>query len=112
MPLHCLNDSIVGIDAAYYLQSFLAPAEEPLLSALGGFPLSLEKLIVRDLSNLQTAGIRIHFVFNGLESALKDDSFGPSIASARANADAFDTYERSLATEAIKLFRTSGLNYK
>lgn len=110
MPLHCLNDSVLGIDAAYYLQSFLAPAEEPLLSALGGFPLSLEKIIVRDLSNLQIAGVRIHFVFNGLESALKDDSFGPSIASARANADAFDTYERSLATEAIKLFRTSGLN--
>lgn len=110
MPLVCLNESVLGIDATYFLQRFLAPAEEPLLSALGGFPLSLEDIIARDLSNLQSAGIKIHFVFSGLEGVTKGDSFGSSIASARANAEAFETYENDLADEAIKIFRNSGTN--
>lgn len=108
MPLTCLNDSVLGIDATHYLERFLAPAEEPLLSALGGFPLSLENIIVKQLKNLQSAGVRLHFVFDGLDSALKDNSFGPSVASARAHAEAFITYERNQTKEAIKIFRNSG----
>lgn len=109
MPLTCLNDSVIGIDATYYLESLLAPpAKEPLLSALGGYPLVLESTIVKQLHDLQSAGFKPHFVFDGLDFGIKDDPFGPSIASARANAVAFDTYERDLAAEAIDTFRTSG----
>ena len=109
MPLTCLNNSVIGIDATYYLEGLLAPpAKEPLLSALGGYPLMLESTIVKQLHELQIAGLKPHFVFDGLDFGIKDDPFGPSIASARANAVAFDTYERDLAAEAIDTFRTSG----
>ena len=109
MPLSCLYDSVIGVDATYYLERLLAPAvKEPLLSALGGYPLMLETTIAKELDNLQSAGLKMHFVFNGLDFGIKDDPFGPSIASARTNAVAFDTYERDLATEAINTFRSSG----
>lgn len=106
MPLTCLNDSVIGIDATYYLEGLLA--QEPLLSALGGYPLALESTVVKQLLELQSAGFKPHFVFDGLDFGIKDDPFGPSIESARANAVAFDTYERNLAPEAIEIFRTSG----
>lgn len=109
MPLSCLNDGVIGVDATYYLEGLLAPpVKEPLLSALGGYPLMLEATIVKGLHDLQNAGLMLHFVFDGLDFGIKDDPFGPSIASARANAVAFDTYERDLATEAIKTFRNTG----
>lgn len=109
MPLSCLNDSVIGIDATYYLEGLLAPpVKEPLLSALGGFPIGLEATIVKELSDLQSAGFKPHFVFNGLDFGIKDDPFGPSIASQRANAEAFDTYEKNLATDVINTFRNSG----
>lgn len=109
MPLTCLNGSVIGIDATYYLEGLLQPpAKEPLLSALGGYPLALESTIVKELSDLQNAGFKPHFVFNGLDFGIKDDPFAPSIQSSRNNALAFATYERDLATEAIGHFRSSG----
>lgn len=109
MPLTCLNGSVIGIDATYYLEGLLQPpAKEPLLSALGGYPLALESTIVKELSDLQNAGFKPHFVFNGLDFGIKDDPFAPSIQSSRNNALAFATYERDLATEAIVHFRSSG----
>lgn len=108
MPLTCLNGSVIGIDATYYLEGFLQPAKEPLLSALGGYPLALESTIVKELSDLQNAGFKPHFVFNGLDFGIKDDPFAPSIQASRNNALAFATYERDLATEAIVHFRSSG----
>ena len=108
MPLTCLKDSVIGIDAAYYLEGLLTPSKEPLLSALGGFPLGLESVIMKELSLLQAAGFKVHFVFNGLEYGVKDDPFGPSVASSRANAAAFDIYEKEMPDEAIGVFSNSG----
>ncbi|KAL8930589.1 MAG: hypothetical protein Q9208_000459 [Pyrenodesmia sp. 3 TL-2023] len=105
MPVSTLSDSTIGVDAAYYLEGH---AKEPLLSALGGFPLALESSIVRDISDWQAVRITPHFVFNGLDNAVDDDPFGPSLASARANALAFDTYDRGQPNQAIELFRKSG----
>ncbi|KAL8914238.1 MAG: hypothetical protein Q9171_001109 [Xanthocarpia ochracea] len=100
-----LNDSVVGIDATYYLEN---SAKEPLVTALGGFPLALESGIVRELKDLQTIGLRPHFVFNGLDHGIDDDPFGPSLASATNNAVAFETYESNQAAQAIQVFRSSG----
>ena len=108
MPLTCLKDSVIGIDAAYYLEGLLTPSKEPLLSALGGFPLGLESVIMKELNLLQAAGFKVHFVFNGLEYGVKDDPFGPSLASSRANAAAFDIYEKEMPDEAIGVFSNSG----
>ncbi|KAL8929122.1 MAG: hypothetical protein Q9172_000665 [Xanthocarpia lactea] len=100
-----LNDSVVGIDATYYLEN---SAKEPLVTALGGFPLALESSIVRELKDLQSIGLRPHFVFNGLDHGIDDDPFGPSLASATNNAVAFETYESNQAAQAIQVFRSSG----
>ncbi|KAA6408456.1 MAG: hypothetical protein FRX48_07538 [Lasallia pustulata] len=108
MPLTCLKDSVIGIDAAYYLERLLMPSKEPLLSALGGSPFGLEFAIMKELSVLQAAGFKPHFVFNGLDYGIKDDPFGPSIASSLANAAAFDIYEKEMPDAAIRLFQESG----
>ena len=108
MPLSCLKGSVIGIDATYYLEKLLTAHKEPLLSALGGFPLSLETRIVQELGDIQAFGIKPYFVFNGLDWGIKDDPFAASIASARANANGFDIYERDQAKDAIDIFRNSG----
>ncbi|KAL8801382.1 MAG: hypothetical protein Q9182_004496 [Xanthomendoza sp. 2 TL-2023] len=105
MPISYLNDGVIGIDAVYYLES---SAREPLLSALGGFPLGLEFSIVRELNDLQAVGLRPHFVFNGLDYGIDDDAFGPSLACAANIALGFETYEGSHAAQAAHIFKTSG----
>ncbi|KAL8735967.1 MAG: hypothetical protein Q9166_000529 [cf. Caloplaca sp. 2 TL-2023] len=105
MPISSLSDSVIGIDAAYYLTG---PAKEPLVSAIGGFPLALETTLLRELNDLQAVGLRPHFVFNGLDYGTDDDPFGPSLASAASNAVAFETYEAENAVQAIQVFKTSG----
>ena len=113
MPLSNLTDKVIGVDAAHYLESFLAPpVKEPLLSALGGFPLALEQSIIKDLRALQTAGLKLHFVFNGLDHGIADDPFRLSIVSARANAAAFKTYDADMANEAIIEFKKTGVQCK
>ena len=109
MPLNCLKSSVIGVDALYYLENLLAAHKEPLLSALGGFPLALETRIVKELREIQSCGAKLYFVFNGLDWGIKDDQFAISIASARQNATAFDIYENDRAKEAIGVFRESGL---
>ncbi|KAL8938566.1 MAG: hypothetical protein Q9211_003155 [Gyalolechia sp. 1 TL-2023] len=105
MPISALNNSVIGIDATYYLEG---AAKEPLLSAMGGFPLGLEPIFIRELHDLQSVGLRLHFVFNGLDDGVNDDPFGPSLAAAKANAAAFETYDSNSAAQAKELFGTSG----
>lgn len=107
LPLSYLNDSVVGVDATYYLE---AVGKEPLVSALGGFPFGLEYSIARELKDLQSVGLRLHFVFNGLDYGIDDDPFGPSLAAANNNALAFETYENRQTPQAIQIFRSSGRN--
>lgn len=108
MPLSCLAGSVIGADALYFLENLLAAYKEPLLSALGGFPLALEARIVKELGEIQSCGLRLQFVFNGLDWGINDEPFAASIASARSNATAFDIYEKDQAKEAIGVFRDSG----
>ncbi|KAL9014581.1 MAG: hypothetical protein Q9173_000765 [Seirophora scorigena] len=105
MPISTLSDCVIGVDAAYYLEG---PAKEPLVAALGGFPLALETSIVREIKDWEAVGIRPHFVFDGLDDGINDNPFGPSVVSARLNATAFETYQIPEPEQAIELFRTSG----
>lgn len=110
MPLISLKDSIIGIDASYYLERLLKPPKEPLLPALGGWPLALEATVKRELDDLQTAGFKPHFVFDGLKYGIEDDPFTSSSASSVAIIKAFELYEADNATEAVKIFKESGLS--
>ncbi|KAL8643191.1 MAG: hypothetical protein Q9228_000176 [Teloschistes exilis] len=106
MPISALGDSIIGIDAAYYLEQI--QQKEPLLPALGGFPLALESRIFKELDALQAFGIKPHFVFDGLGYGIDDDPFGPSTEAASRNVEAFDTYDKNMAPQAMQLFKISG----
>ena len=108
MPLASLKNSVIGIDANHYLERLLLPSKEPLLSAIGGSPLALGATIVRELEDLKTAGLKPHFVFNGLDYSIKDNIFKQSIIASEANAGAFKIYEEDRATEAITIFKKSG----
>ncbi|KAL8874440.1 MAG: hypothetical protein Q9174_000233 [Haloplaca sp. 1 TL-2023] len=105
MPITSLNGCVIGIDAAYYLG---ITTKEPLLSALGGFPYALESAIAKELNDLQAIGLKVHFVFDGLNHGMDYDPFGASMTSATNNAAAFDTYDKDLPNQAIQAFRTSG----
>ena len=108
MPLTCLKDSIVGVDAAYYLAHFLVPGKEPLLAALGGQPFALESNIIRELDDCRAAGFNVHFVFDGLDWGYQDEPFKASILDSFTSAAAFETYEKDMPSEAIKVFKKSG----
>jgi hypothetical protein len=68
------RDATVGFDAEDYLNSLLnnVSTREPLLPALGGLPFALRQHVDRDLSNLEDAGIKALFMFNGLDIACRD----------------------------------------
>lgn len=68
----------------------------------------MELTIVTELEDMQAAGFKPHFVFDGLDFGIKDEPFKASISSALANAAAFEIYEKDMANEAINVFRTSG----
>lgn len=90
LDLKFLKDSVIGIDAAYYLQGL---PKESLISALGGSPLALESTIITAVTGLQSAGLKLHFVFNGLDSRVGYDSVANAARAAQLNNEAFSLYE-------------------
>lgn len=78
------------------------------MAAIGGWPLALEAIISKELNDLQSVGLKVHFVFNGLDYGIKDDLFGHSVASWNTIAKGFDLYEKNMATEAIEVFKEAG----
>jgi hypothetical protein len=68
-PLPTLKDAVIGVDASYYLDLKLNanPKEEPLKHALGGVPFCLKAQITDDIECLADAGIKVVFVFSGLQ---------------------------------------------
>lgn len=101
---------MIGIEAAYYLDRFLTPSQEPLLSAVGGSPLGLKTLIENELAALQSADITPVFVFNGLESGRKLDPFNAAAVAVRTNTDAFEVYHKGQGAQAVRLFGSSGMH--
>ena len=84
------------------------PSREPLVAALGGFPLNLENIILRDIKDIQSGGCKLIFFFDGLDFGFDDAPFSASIESMAANSRAFQIYERGEAQEAINIFKQSG----
>ncbi|KAG8530353.1 uncharacterized protein KY384_004855 [Bacidia gigantensis] len=103
-PLEFLKGSVIGIDAAYFAKQFLV---EPLLTALGGSPIALEGF-TNAVKNLKNAGIRLHFVFNGLQYARSEDAFATSKSINSQNNDAFTVYENQQPEIARRAFQKLG----
>lgn len=103
--LKFLQDRVIGIDAAYYIHGL---NKDPLLSALGGSPLAFKSTVINALKHLQDAGVRLHFVFNGLDSGVGSDSVTSSARAAELNNEAFTLYETEHAKQARDVFKASG----
>lgn len=103
--LRFLQDRVIGIDAAYFISSL---NKDPLLSALGGPPLAFESNVVNALKHLQDAGLRLHFVFNGLDSGVGSDPVTSSARAAQLDSEAFTLYETEQANQARDVFKASG----
>ncbi|KAI9894316.1 MAG: hypothetical protein M1814_003072 [Vezdaea aestivalis] len=68
LPLSALKGCVVGIEARHFLQRLLAPANEPLVSALGGSPFRLRTYVKHQLESLRNEGITPLFVFHGMHT--------------------------------------------
>ena len=112
-PLNQLGDPgqgpIIGVDAAYYLEELRYPTKEPLVAALGGFPLALDAMIARGIKDIESCGCKLHFFFDGLDFASDESPFAASVHAATVNSRAFSVYEMGNATGAIEHFKHSGL---
>ena len=104
--LKFLQDRVIGIDAAYYILSL---NKDPLLSALGGSPLAFETTVIKAVKNLQDAGLKLHFVFNGLDSGIGSDPVTSSARAAQLGGEAFTLYETEQGKKAKDVFKASGM---
>lgn len=104
--LNLLQDRVIGIDAAYYI---LGLNKDPLLSALGGPPLAFESTVINAVKLLQDSGLRLLFVFSGLDSGIGSNSFTSSERAARLGTEAFTLYENEQAKQAKDVFKASGM---
>jgi hypothetical protein len=61
--------TVIGVDASYYLNLRLNndPKDEPLKPALGGTPFVFKKTVEDDIDELRKFGVKLVFVFNGLD---------------------------------------------
>ena len=108
LPLVSLKGAVIGVEASHFLDRFLSPSREPLLSAVGGSPLGLRNLIESELGALREADITPVFVFDGLDTATKLDPFAAAATAVRGNVDGFEVYNKNQAAQARRLFGASG----
>lgn len=84
---------MVGVDASYYLDQCLNEnTEEPLKVALGGLPFCITARIEEDLQAAKDAGVKLLFIFNGLDYANKTPSGSESIETRRAHDEGWSHY--------------------
>ena len=114
--LNSLKGSTLGIDVNYYINALLQTQSEPLVQAIGGFPLALIDQIEHDVAALKEHNITPLFVFDGLPVAISavDKPFtgaSQSAASALASqkrSQAWDEYDRGHGEQAVRQFDEVG----
>ena len=104
-----LKDSVIGVDASYYLDLRLnKTSHEPLLHALGGFPYSLKKLLDDDIQLLRSYNIKPIFVFDGLDFRNKEQPGSKSLANRKAYEDGWKHYSDGDAEQTLAAFSRAG----
>jgi hypothetical protein len=104
-----LNDSVIGVDASYYLDLRLnKTSHEPLLHALGGFPYSLRKILEDDIQLLKAFKIKLLFVFDGLDFRNKEPPSSRSAANRRAHEDGWKHYSDRDPDQTLADFSRAG----
>ncbi|KAJ5719420.1 hypothetical protein N7493_007875 [Penicillium malachiteum] len=111
LPLSALKGTVIGIDAAHYIQQHLVnqSTREALLGALGGFPFALKNNIEKELQALKGLGIGCIFVFNGLDFGKRDQRTQAQPASVRSFEQAWDLYDQQQADQVVDAFSNAGM---
>jgi len=74
MEIADLKNSVIGVDATAYLQQMIiGSANEPLLAALGGDPLTLKQQIGEELDRWKSNNMTPVFVFDGQSNVGKNE---------------------------------------
>ncbi|TVY39405.1 Protein MKT1 [Lachnellula subtilissima] len=74
MEIADLKNSVIGVDATAYLQQMIiGSANEPLLAALGGDPLTLKQQIGEELDRWKSNDMTPVFVFDGQSNVGKNE---------------------------------------
>lgn len=108
-----LKDSVIGVDASYYLDLRLnKTSHEPLLHALGGFPYSLKKILDDDIQLLRSYKIEPFFVFDGLDFRNKEQPSSKSLANRKAHEDGWKHYSDGDADQTVAGFSRAGKNHE
>ncbi|CAJ2508178.1 Uu.00g093640.m01.CDS01 [Anthostomella pinea] len=105
-PVDQLQDAIIAVDAAYYIQLFLdnPPYHEPLLPALGGLT-GLQSHIEGDLDTWKNNNTTPFFIFDGQSVVGSDEVTVQRGKKANAGTDeAWGLYFQSQANEAVSAF--------
>lgn len=71
LPLDVLKDTRIGIDVNHYVRQLLTSEDhrEPMVAAVGGYPLALASVIEKQMKNLEDMRITPVLIFNGLPMA-------------------------------------------
>ncbi|KAI9713517.1 MAG: hypothetical protein M1820_000899 [Bogoriella megaspora] len=104
-----LSGSVVAIEAGHYLTQLLTnpTSREPLLAALGGLPFTMRATVTEDIRLFREYDITPIFVFDGLDVRRVNGFFQQADEAIRANASAWDLYNRHQAGEAVSAFGES-----
>jgi len=102
-----LSDCTIGIEAIEFLRRL---PKDGLLSALGGAPLALESTIKRATTDLRNAGLKLHFIFDGLDSGVNGHPLPRSVNAAHLISEAFNLYESAQPSDAYDSFQRYGLS--
>lgn len=106
-----LSGTLVAIEAAHYLRTRVFEHHEwrePLLSAVGGLPFGMRRLLQADLEKFRAENITAYFIFPGLDVGQKENIFRESQEAARVNAAAWELYDQHQAERAVATFGQSG----
>ncbi|OBT59111.1 hypothetical protein VE04_01007 [Pseudogymnoascus sp. 24MN13] len=110
-PIAEYRDAPIAVHASYYLQKFLdtPPSAEPLLSAIGGFPLAIRIHINADLDQWQKHGITPRFYFDGQATVgLEEVAMKDAKSSMEKSNAAWQPYYQNQPTEAVIAFGKTG----
>ncbi|KAK9479965.1 temperature dependent protein affecting M2 dsRNA replication-domain-containing protein [Lipomyces japonicus] len=104
LPLAALKQSVVGIDAEYFLEQIIRSHKDPMAPAIGGLPTKFESSIDSFLSVLKAENITPLFVLKGLDVVSSRKPFSEVDATEQKRNEAWDVYNRRLSSEIVKSF--------
>ncbi|TAQ84877.1 hypothetical protein B7494_g6798 [Chlorociboria aeruginascens] len=111
MSFSDLAGAKIAVEATNYLQHMIdeAPAHEPLLAALGGYPIGLKQHIKKELDNWKANDITPVFVFDGQSMVGKEQTTLHFAKAALAKTQkAWELYVDNDPEGAVKNFGSSG----